>query len=91
MATGTTTVDFGSGGSLEASATVTGQGAITTNSLVEAWARPVDVSTTLAGETYAEEFHVVADGIVAATGFTITVRPRHGKAFGQHTIAWVWA
>lgn len=85
MATqGSTTVNFGSG-AMEATATVTGQSAITTSNLVEAWpAWSGDDSP------WVEQMEVIAGNIVAGTGFTILVKPAIGKAYGTYTINWVW-
>lgn len=70
-AQGTTTVDFGSTGSVEAVATVTGQAGITGASLAEAWIWPVATATHTADEHRIEEITVRAGNIVAGVGFTI--------------------
>lgn len=70
-AQGTTTVDFGSTGSVEAVATVTGQASITGASLVEAWIWPAASANHSADEHRLEEITVRAGNVVAGTGFTI--------------------
>jgi hypothetical protein len=71
-ATGTTTIDFGAfPGKSDASVAVTGQAAIVSGSLVEAWIRPVDSADHLADEHLVEHIKIVAGNIVAGTGFTI--------------------
>jgi hypothetical protein len=71
-ATGTATLDFGAfPGSSDASIAVTGQTAITANSIVQAWLRPVDTADHLADEHLVETLRIEAGNIVAGTGFTI--------------------
>ena len=90
-ASGTTTIDFGAfPGKTDASVDVTGQGSIVSGSLVEAWLRPVDTADHTADEHRVEEIQVVADTIVAATGFTIFGRTRNRLIYGLWTVAWVW-
>lgn len=70
--TGTTTIDFGAfPGRSDASVTVTGQTAIVSGSLVEAWIRPEATTDHSADEHMVETLKVVAGDIVAGTGFTI--------------------
>lgn len=72
MATGTATLDFGAfPGKSDASVDVTGQAAIVSGSLVEAWIRPVATADHTADEHMLETIKVFAANIVAATGFTI--------------------
>lgn len=69
---GTATIDFGAfPGASDTSLAITGQGGIVTNSLVEAWIRPVATSDHTVDEHMVETLSVVAGNIVAATGFTI--------------------
>lgn len=78
-ATGTTTINFGSyPGSLDCTATVTGQTAILSGSLVEAWIFPTATSQHSADEHVlgAVEMAVVAGNVVASTGFTIYAKVR---------------
>lgn len=96
MATGTATIDFGAfPGATDTSLAVTGQAAIASGSLVEAWLRPAATADHTADEHMVEAIHVFAADIVAGTGFTI-----HGRCtteFGQSTrlygtwsVAWAW-
>jgi hypothetical protein len=99
MATGTATLDFGAfPGASDASVAVTGQGAIVAGSLVEAWVRPVDTADHTADEHRIESLKVIADTIVAGTGFTIYGYydgPIVGKdkcwLYGAWSIAWAWS
>ena len=71
-AQGTATLDFGAfPGASDASVAVTGQGAITTAALVEAWIRPVDTADHTADEHMVETLKVFAANIVNGVGFTI--------------------
>lgn len=71
-ASGVATIDFGSfPGKSDASVDVTGQAAIVSGSLVEAWIRPVDTSDHSADEHMLETLKVFAGNIVAGVGFTI--------------------
>lgn len=93
-ATGTATLSFGAApGNTEASVAVTGQGAITTSSNVEAF---------LQGETttdHSEDEHLMASAMidlvcskpVNATGFTIYGFSREKAGLvGDFTVHWVW-
>lgn len=72
MATGTALLDFGSlPGKSHASVAVTGQAAIVSGSLVEAWIRPIATSDHTADEHMVETLKVFAAEIVAGVGFTI--------------------
>jgi hypothetical protein len=71
-AQGTTTVDFGAfPGKSDTSVAVTGQAAIVSGSLVEAWIRLVATADHSADEHMVEPIRVLAGNIVAGTGFTI--------------------
>jgi hypothetical protein len=86
MATqGTATVNFGSGAT-DASVAVTGQGAITTANLVEAW--PLVSGND--DSPWVEHMTAYAGNIINGTGFTIYVKPAVGFAFGSYSIGWVW-
>lgn len=99
-ASGTSTLDFGAfPGASDASVAVTGQAAIVSGSLVEAWIRPVASADHSADEHMVETFQVFANTIVAATGFTISgfntsqLDSPIGdgtRIYGTWTIAWVW-
>ena len=88
-AQGTTTVDFGTG-KLDTSIAVTGQAAITTANLVEAWLSGVATANNLADAGFADEIQVFAGDIVNATGFTVYALCPNGRAFGQYVCNWVW-
>jgi hypothetical protein len=87
--TGTATIDFGTG-KTDTSVAVTGQGAITTSNLVEAWLSGAATSDNLADAGFADQIQVYAGDIVNATGFTIFALCPVGRAFGQFTCNWVW-
>ena len=86
---GTAEVDFGTG-KLDTSVAVTGQAAITTSNIVEAWMNPNATADNLNGASFAEELLVEAGDIVDATGFTIYARCVTGKAYGKFKVNWVW-
>lgn len=98
MATGTVELDFGAfPGKTDVTVDVTGQGAIASGSLVEAWIRPVATADHTADEHWVEALTVIAGNIVAGTGFTIYGRVRHdasqgegSRLYGAWTIAWAW-
>ena len=91
MATqGTAVVDF-STGKMEATVAVTGQGAITTANLVEAWPILTEtVGSQVRDDAWVEQMQVFAYKIVAGTGFTILAKPAIRKAYGTYNIGWVW-
>jgi hypothetical protein len=93
MATGTATLDFGAfPGASDTSVAVTGQAGIVSGSLVGAWIRPVATAEHTADEHRVEALFVVADTIVAATGFTIFGRTDDNtRLYGTWTVAWAWA
>lgn len=72
MATGTTTLNFGSfpGGS-DTLVNITGQTAITPSSFVEAWLVPTATADHTADEHLVETIKVLAGNIVNGVGFTI--------------------
>lgn len=94
MATGTTTVDFGSGApnsnDTYKTVTVTGQASIVAGSLVEAWVRCEDSADHNADEHSVEDLKVEAGNIVAGTGFTIYVTCMTGKTYGVFNLNWAW-
>jgi hypothetical protein len=73
MATqGTATIDFGAfPGASDATVNITGQGAITGSSLVEAWIMPADTADHSADEHVFETIAVRASAPSAGVGFTI--------------------
>lgn len=90
MATGTTTVDFGSGAHdtsvAVASPTIAG------GSLVEAWVWPVDTADHPAEDHRIDPPHVVAGDVVAGVGFTIYAYSKDRFPLrGEFTVAWAWA
>ena len=93
---GTATLDFGAfPGATDTSVAVTGQAAIVAGSLVGAWIRPVATAEHSVDEHRVEDLLVVADTIVAGTGFTIFGRSgsEYGKStriYGTWTVAWAW-
>lgn len=71
-AQGTAVIDFGAfPGKSDASVVVTGQAAIVSGSLVEAWIRLEASADHSADEHFLETIKVIAGNIVAGTGFTI--------------------
>lgn len=90
-ATGTATIDFGTG-SNEASVAVTGQASILSTSKADAFVMADDTSTshTASDHRYLETFASLSCGTPTdATGFTIYARS-HQKLTGTWTIRWVW-
>ena len=91
MPTGITTLDFGAfPGKTDTTVAVTGQGAIASGSLVGAWIRPAATADHSADEHRVEDLFVVADTIVAGTGFTIFGRAGRNRVYGLWTVAWAW-
>jgi hypothetical protein len=90
-AQGTTMLDFGAfPGATDASVTVTGQAGIVAGSLVQAEIRPEATADHSRDEHRIEELQVVADTIVAGTGFTIFGRTRNHRLYGVWSTFWVW-
>lgn len=90
-AQGHTTVDFGAfPGKTQARGSVTGQASILAASDAEAWVRCEDSADHSAEEHGLEDMTVQAISIVAATGFTVVVRPKVGRCYGLYNISWVW-
>lgn len=99
-ASGFTTVNFGAfPGKSDAVVTITGQAGIVSGSLAEAWLRPVATADHSADEHMVETLKVVANNIVAATGFDISgfntnqINEPNGLGtlvYGLWTVAWVW-
>jgi hypothetical protein len=98
-ASGTATIDFGAfPGAPDATVAVTGQAAIVSGSLVGAWIRPVATADHSADEHRLETIAIVADTIVAATGFTIYAREdspttpmnEGHRLYGTWSCAWAW-
>lgn len=91
-AKGTTTVDFGAHpGATEASATVTGQGTIASDSLAEAWLFPVATADHSVDEHIVDGPLVFATSVTAGVGFTIRALTRNGQNLtGSFSVGWVW-
>lgn len=104
-AQGTTTVDFGAfPGKSDATATVTGQAAIVSGSLVEAWMRLVATADHSADEHWVETIQIDAGNISAGVGFTIYARNtselnepivslmggKGTRLYGLWTVNWAW-
>jgi hypothetical protein len=71
-AQGTATVNFGAfPGASDASVVITGQNAILSSSLVEAWLFPAATADHTHDEHLVETISVIAGNIVAGVGFTI--------------------
>lgn len=104
MASGSTTIDFGSfPGSVEAQVDVTGQSGFVSTSEVEAWVLPVATSDHSVDEHLVESLLVIA---VYKTDGTFTIRgfvdappawrtPNIGgeqrqRLYGQFTVGWAW-
>lgn len=92
MATGSATIDFGSGdGSNEASIAITGQTTILSTSYCEAFQMAeVSGSHTVNDAAYASLFIYLTCGVpTASTGFTIYAKSTQ-KMTGTFLIRWVW-
>lgn len=89
---GTTTVDFGAfPGKTDTTVAVTGQTGIVSGSLVGAWIRPEATAAHSADEHRVENLAIVADTIVAGTGFTIYAQTEDKtRRYGTWTVAWAW-
>ena len=89
MATGTATIDFGTGNNI-ATTTITGQGAIVSGSNVEAFL----MGDTSADHTTYEHsmvpMRLVCGNIVGGTGFDIVATCVTMPLTGQWTVRWVW-
>ncbi len=73
LGSGTSIVDFGSGGASDASLVVTGQTAILAGSLVYCWIKPEATDDHSADEHMVETLKVFASDVVAGVGFTLHV------------------
>jgi hypothetical protein len=92
-AQGSTTINFGTGPEYDATVVITGQGAILSNSLCEAWIDPTqpDTASHTADEHLVEPLRVVCMNIVAGVGFTIRVIcDGDGGTYGVWNVSWVW-
>ena len=101
-ATGTATLDFGAfPGAGDCNVAVSGQTAIQSGALVEAWLLPTATSDHSADEHVLanDVISVIAGNVVAGTGFTIyglnaaTTEPVLGDSpviYGQWIVGWAW-
>ncbi len=90
MATGVTTINFGSApGDVNTSVVVTGQGSIGTGSQVEAYLMADDTPDHNADEHVLVPIRLRCGAIVAGTGFTIYAFS-DWVLTGQFNVHWVW-
>ena len=87
-ATGTATVDFGSG---KTDTTVAVSAPAIASEKVEAWIIPAATATNTADNHWVEDLAVIAGPAVAGVGFTIYAKCRTGLAHGTYNIGWVYA
>lgn len=87
---GTSVVDFGTG-KIDTSVAVTGQAAILSGSLPEAWPNLTATANNLVDSLLAEDIQFFAGDIIPSTGFTIYAFCRQGRAFGQYNVNWRWS
>ena len=89
---GTAIIDFGSTAKNEASVAVTGEAAILSTNLADAWIRAEASSDhTLNDHTYAGLFITISCGVPTdGVGFTIYARSTE-KLKGTFNLDWVWA
>ena len=71
LGSGTSIVDFGSGGASHVSLAVTGEAAILAGSLVYCWIKPEDTVDHSADEHLVETIKVYASDVLAGVGFTL--------------------
>ena len=88
MATGTTTVDFGTG---KTDATIAVSVPAIGSEKVEAWIIPDTTITNTLDNHWVEDLVVIAGPAVAGVGFTIYARCRTGLAHGIYNLGWVYA
>ena len=88
-ATGSATVDFGTGNT-DTLLAITGQSAILSGSMVDAWLVPAVTANNGIDEHWVEDLEVMAGNVIAGTGFTIYAKCRTGKAVGQFAVQWAW-
>ena len=89
---GTATLDFGSfPGTSDATFVVTGQTAILAGSDMDAWIMPATTTDHSVDEHRIEKIIIMADTIVAGTGFTIFGRTDcDAPIYGKFNCGWVW-
>jgi hypothetical protein len=89
MATGSAILNFGTG-STDCTVVVTGQTAILTTSMLDAWIMAKATSNNGVDEHWVEDLEVVAGNILAGVGFTIYGKCSSGRAYGNYTVQWAW-
>lgn len=89
MATGTTTVDFGTGAT-DVSVQVVAPG-ITGGQLAEAWIFPALTASNQVDNHLVEDLTVIAHSVTAGVGFTIYVKCNTLLAHGIFNIGWAYA
>ena len=100
MPSGQVLLDFGAfPGASDATVAITGQTAILSTSLVEAWIFPVATSDHSVDEQMVETIKVLARDVIAGTGFTIggvntsQLDDPFGngtRLYGKFNCGWVW-
>lgn len=88
MATGSTTVDFGTG-KTDVSVSVSAPSIGTEK--VEAWIIPATTASNTLDNHWVEDLQVIAGPANAGVGFTIYAKCRTGLAHGIYNIGWVYA
>lgn len=88
--TGTTEVDFGSGGSTNTTVAITGQASIIVGSRVEAWIECTATAGHSIDEHAAADIDIRAGNISAGVGFTIYAVSRSGLQYDTYTVGWRW-
>ena len=88
MATGSTTVDFGTG-KTDVSVSVSAPSIVAEK--VEAWIIPADTASNTLDNHWVEDLVVIAGPANSGVGFTIYAKCRTGLAHGIYNIGWVYA
>lgn len=88
MATGTTTLTFGTGAT-DTSVAVSAP-AITGSQLVEAWIFPATTASNTQDNHWVENMTVMAGAANAGVGFTIYAKCTLGRAHGIYNVGWVY-
>jgi hypothetical protein len=91
-AQGIATIDAGAIGSNHNEVTydVTGQTGILAAAQVEGWVTLEATAEHSIDEHRIEDLDVRCGNVVAGTGFTIYLRCRNGRIYGNWKIGWVW-
>lgn len=92
MPVGEIEINFGTGGSWEAQANVTGQAAIVPSSKVEAWIQAKASADHSADEHRVDTIDAEAGAIVNGVGFTVWAKSTGRRPlFGRWLVQWVWS